>query len=60
MKVAEKFVSINGEGRRAGELAFKGAICPARIATRHGLMKRRVRMKICLLPSCGIMPSVKV
>ena len=46
-QVVEKFVSINGEGRRAGELAafirFKG--CNAAIVIPAGQMSRDVRVK---------------
>ena len=48
-QVVEKFVSINGEGRRAGELAafirFKAAIFSAAIVIPAGQMSRGVRVK---------------
>ena len=48
-QVVEKFVSINGEGRRAGELAalsgLRAAIFSAAIVIPAGQMSRDVRVK---------------
>lgn len=48
-QVVEKFVSINGEGRRAGELAafirFKGCNLQSAIVIPAGQMSRDVRVK---------------
>lgn len=49
MKVVEKFISINGEGRRAGELAvfirFKGCNLTAPTVTQSGPMSQLVIMR---------------
>ena len=45
-QVVEKFVSINGEGRRAGELSgLRAAIFSAAIVIPAGQMSRDVRVK---------------
>ena len=51
MKVVEKFISINGEGRRTGELAvfirFKGCNLIAPTVIQSGPMSQLVIMRSC-------------